>query len=50
VPIQRGAVVYLVNSLLHNFPHVPLKKMRKSVNIWRRCGQKFGAHFWRATL
>jgi len=34
------------NRFTANFPqNVPLKSFQKSVNIWRRCGQKFAAYF-----
>jgi len=36
-------LVYLVT--VTNFPrNVPVKKISKSVNIWRRYGQKFAAY------
>jgi len=30
-------------------PSVTVKKCRKSINTWRRCGQEFGVLFLRAT-
>jgi len=34
-----------------NFPqNMLVKKVWKSANIWRRCGQKFAAYFFWATL
>ena len=34
------------NHFIANLPqNVPVKKFRKSVNVWRRNGQKFAAYF-----
>ena len=35
------------NHFIANFPHsVPVKEFLKSVNIWRKYGQKFGGMFF----
>jgi len=40
-------MVYLVTTLLQKFQtNVLVEKIRKSVTIWRRHGQKFAAYFF----
>ena len=43
---SQGVVVYLVSTLLQVFHRMQCgeKKNQKSVNIWRRRGQKFAAY------